>query len=149
MKIRHALLSDATDLAWIHSQCFEVSWNNETFEACIENDVVVVADTPVAGFIVLRDAGFEAEILTLAVAPDKRRKQIASRILGFVTAPKFLARWRDIFLEVGVNNQAALALYTSHGFLPIGTRKNYYSHSDGTFEDAIVMSRSLATSANI
>jgi len=47
-----------------------------------------------------------------------------------------------IFLEVGVNNDAARALYEQHGFVSEGLRKGYYDTPDGP-QDAVIMKRTL------
>jgi ribosomal-protein-alanine N-acetyltransferase len=48
-----------------------------------------------------------------------------------------------VFLEVGVTNQGAIALYKSFGFEEVGKRAAYYQHTDGR-EDALTMRRRLA-----
>jgi ribosomal-protein-alanine N-acetyltransferase len=43
-----------------------------------------------------------------------------------------------MFLEVAVDNVAALALYRSRGFEAVGRRPGYYSRPDGPI-DAMIM----------
>ena len=69
----------------------------------------------------------EAEIINIATKPEFRGLGIAAKLLQHVItntkADKF-------FLEVNVNNAAAITLYKKCGFVPIGIRKNYYPDGD-------------------
>jgi ribosomal-protein-alanine N-acetyltransferase len=49
---------------------------------------------------------------------------------------------REMFLEVGEKNEAALALYRGRGFSLVGRRAAYYRHHDVP-ADALVMRRVL------
>jgi len=93
--------------------------------------------------LVGRAGAGEAELLTLAVAPQARRRGLGARLVN-----RFLyqARCRSAetaFLEVAADNAPAIALYTAAGFAPGGRRKGYYHHPDGTRSDALVMTRRL------
>ena len=78
-----------------------------------------------------RVAADEAEILTLAVAPEVRRSGIGRTMLAAATEAAAAAGARIVLLEVSVTNIAAKALYTSFGFTEAGRRPQYYSdHSD-------------------
>lgn len=96
-------------------------------------------DDVLAGFILMRVAGTEAEVLTIAVDPAGRR-QGAGRglVLGGITAC-LAAGCTSVFLEVAADNDAARALYASLGFETAGTRKAYYRRPEGGAVDGIVM----------
>jgi ribosomal-protein-alanine N-acetyltransferase len=49
----------------------------------------------------------------------------------------------SLFLEVGADNPAALALYERIGFRPVGRRVAYYSRGGRVAVDAIVMRLAL------
>lgn len=92
------------------------------------------------GFILARAVAGEAEILTLAVAPEARRQGVAGALLR---AAMIEAQYRDalvMFLEVSAANIAARGLYAGAGFTQVGLRRRYYA--DGT--DALVLSRPLS-----
>lgn len=94
--------------------------------------LAAVEEGRVVGFLLAQTCGDEAEILTLAVAPEIRRRGVGRGLLE-----AFLRRWRGrVFLEVRASNHAAQALYRSLGFLPAGLRQGYYTSPS---EDAIVM----------
>ena len=85
--------------------------------------------------ILARVAADEAEILTLAVHPERRRHGLGSALLGAAVDRAIASGARSMFLEVAVTNKAARALYAAHGFVEAGLRRRYYS--DGT--DALIL----------
>lgn len=81
----------------------------------------------------------EVEILDVAVAPHWRRLGVGMRLLQtiFSRLPEDVAR---VLLEVRASNRGARALYHKLGFSEDGRRKNYYPKTDGSREDALLMS---------
>jgi ribosomal-protein-alanine acetyltransferase len=95
----------------------------------------LVAETggQVVGFLVCRKVSErEIEIVNLAVAPESRRRGIATALLRQTLA----GRWRTFFLEVRQSNFGARQLYKTFGFKEVGLRPNYYHTPQ---EDGIVM----------
>jgi tRNA threonylcarbamoyladenosine biosynthesis protein TsaB len=91
------------------------------------------------GFILLRQAADEAEIITLAVQPQQRRLGVARRLLT-VGLAKITGRGaQQCFLEVADTNVAARGLYASAGFVEVGRRPGYYRDATGGQRDAILM----------
>jgi len=91
------------------------------------------------GFLLLRQAADEAEIITLAVRPAVRRSGVARRLL-MVGLDKMAGRGAPrCFLEVAEDNMAARALYGAMGFAEIGRRPGYYRDAAGGRRDAIAM----------
>ncbi len=94
---------------------------------------VACAGDRACGFLVTRKTALrEREILNLAVDPAARRRGVARRLLEN-ELNRDEATW---FLEVRESNAAAIALYRSLGFRPVGVRKEYYND---TRESGIVM----------
>lgn len=128
------------ELACLHAICFTRPrpWSAAELQA-------LLADP--ANFLLTREAGFllgrtvldEAELLTLAVAPEARRQGIGAALLtGFEAEAQ--ARGATIaFLEVAADNAAAQALYTGAGWQNAGCRRDYY----GGGIDAVVMRKPL------
>lgn len=106
--------------------------------------LVAESDHRIVAFGVLMLAPGEAQILNVSVVPDHRRMGLGRAILG-----RFLATARDrgaeqCFLEVRASNAAAIALYASEGFVPVGRREGYYPATASTpREDALVMRRAM------
>ncbi len=82
------------------------------------------------GFVLARVASDEAEILTLAVAPGRRGKGLGRALLSAAIAEAQQRGANTMFLEVGNDNPAALALYAALGFANVGSRKGYYRGRD-------------------
>jgi ribosomal protein S18 acetylase RimI-like enzyme len=100
-------------------------------------DCIVAAErahNTAVGFLLSRQTtGGEREILSLAVSSTMRRRGVALRLLEY-ELERGEGSW---FLEVRESNAAAIALYESVGFRPVGRRKEYYNDSH---EAGIVMS---------
>lgn len=88
-----------------------------------------------AGVMVIGD---EAQILTVGVVPDARRRGIGRVLLAALITEAVRRGATTAFLEVRADNQAARSLYASEGFVEIGTRRGYY---DAGRADAVVMRR--------
>jgi [ribosomal protein S18]-alanine N-acetyltransferase len=116
-------------LAALHATCFPDPWNAAAISA------LLVAPGTFAfahddGFILARAAGGEAEILTLAVAPQARGKGLGRGLLQAAIKRAQAMGAQTMFLEVGADNPAALALYARLGFVKAGLRKGYYQGRD-------------------
>jgi ribosomal-protein-alanine N-acetyltransferase len=132
---------DATVLAAIHGTAFPngESWSSEVFELQLEMPNVIGLTDSSDGLILVRTAGDEAEVLTLAVRPGARRRRLGTALLQEAILQATAAGANVLFLEVSIKNTAALALYRQFGFSRAGLRRRYYS--DGT--DALVLRRDL------
>lgn len=87
------------------------------------------------GFVLARVAADEAEILTLAVAPERRRAGTALLLLHTAWSRASSAGAVRLLLEVAESNIAARALYARIGFEQVGRRRGYY----GAGADALVL----------
>jgi ribosomal-protein-alanine N-acetyltransferase len=100
---------------------------------------------PDGGMLLARVTADDAEILTMAVLPEKRRRGIGRTLLAAGMREAASRGASALFLEVSISNQAARDLYRAAGFAEVGRRPRYYS--DGA--DALVMRASLARPAAI
>ena len=91
--------------------------------------------TAPAGFLHLRSAGDEAEVVMIATHPSAQRRGIATALLEDAVAS---LDGRTLFLEVAESNGAARALYARSGFRQVGRRPGYYRIASGR-EDALVL----------
>jgi [ribosomal protein S18]-alanine N-acetyltransferase len=92
------------------------------------------------GWAGIRIVGREAEIMTIGVIPSARRQGIAIRLLHAVLDEARRSGATVAFLEVRVDNAAAMRLYEREGFAVIGRRRGYYA---GGRVDAITMRRDV------
>lgn len=127
-------------MAAIHAACFTVPrpWSAAEIAQIIGDRHAFVLNEA-AGFLIGRVVADEAELLTLAVAPNARRQGIARRLVaGFVDEAQ--RRGADqAFLEVEAGNTAAIALYMATGFAESGRRKGYYAVPGSAALDALVL----------
>ncbi|GAB4229288.1 MAG: N-acetyltransferase [Methyloligellaceae bacterium] len=141
--------ADCGALAQLHAASFPQGWDAQTFARFLADPhcltVVARADTAEprsdgpAGFVLLRWAADEAEILTLAVAPELRCQGVARRLLRAAFGRLREKGVRQVFLEVGADNHAAAALYSRLGFRDAGRRAGYYREGEGDARDARIM----------
>ena len=80
----------------------------------------------VAGYVVAHYGADAAEILNLAVAPDRRRRGAGKALVEHILAVLGAVGVRSVFLEVRESNSAARRLYQQLGFVSVGIRPNYY-----------------------
>jgi ribosomal-protein-alanine acetyltransferase len=96
----------------------------------------------VAGFAVASLIESQAELETIAVAPEQRRRGLARRLFFALTEELGPAGAREFILEVRASNHPALGLYRSLGFAETGRRPRYYHDP---VEDAVLMTLALAS----
>ena len=94
------------------------------------------------GFALGRVTLDEAELLTIAVSPERRRQGIGRACLTAFEAEAQRRGAETAYLEVAASNIAALALYERAGWARHGTREGYYRAKDGRV-DAILMRKHL------
>ncbi len=100
------------------------------------------AVTREAGFAIGRAAAGEAELITIAVAPEARRGGVGRDLLAAFEAEARARGAEAGFLEVAADNAGALALYRAAGWAESGRRRGYYRRADAAV-DAVVMTKSL------
>nr|WP_306302917.1 ribosomal protein S18-alanine N-acetyltransferase [Pseudoroseomonas cervicalis] len=145
--LRGAGLADLPAMAALHAAAFPPGdrWGEDALRLMLEMPgafgllVAAEEDAPPAGFILLRVAADESEILTLAVHPAARRQGLGLALLETAMAAALARGAARLFLEVSVANDGARALYAAAGFAEAGRRRRYYP--DGS--DALVLSRGL------
>jgi len=129
--------ADSGTLAAIHAVAFppDEAWSHTVFSLQLALPNVIGLTDFTNGLILMRVAGDEAEVLTLAVVPSARRRRLGRALLEEALVQVLAAGATVVFLEVSIKNTAAQALYREFGFIQAGTRRRYYS--DGS--DAAVM----------
>lgn len=132
-------------LADLHAQAFERPWSAAEIAKLLDNAAVFALlskGSAARGFVMAWAAAGDAELLTVAVVPEARRKGVGA---GLVTAAGVAALVRgagQMHLEVAEDNAAARALYRKLGYEEAGRRHAYYA-GEGAAINAVVMRRSL------
>ena len=137
--------SDLSRLAQLHAESFAVAWTESAL-----NDLLATSGTFAfaceGGFIVVRAAADEAEILTLVVCPDCRRRGSGTVLVCAAADHAHRLGSSRLFLEVAVSNLPAAKLYERLGFREVGRRKAYYAVGPGKYEDALILRSNLPLS---
>jgi len=131
-------------LAALHARSFTTPrpWAAAEFETLLASPgAFVLGDA--AGFVMGRVIAGEAELLTIAVAPEGRRRGTGRALLARFEDEARARGAEDAFLEVAADNTAACTLYLSAGYAQAGQRKGYYQAPDGTRIDALVLRKAL------
>ncbi len=140
MTIERVGPAHAAVLAAIHGAAFpRAAWGAGAFQVQLEMHSVLGLLDSRGGFALLRITADEAEILTLGVLPAMRRRGIARDLLDDGIRRVCALGARTLFLEVGVGNRPARALYEAAGFREVGRRPSYYA----TGEDALILRAAL------
>jgi ribosomal-protein-alanine acetyltransferase len=95
-----------------------------------------------SGMTVVLDEG---SITNIAVRPDLRRLGLGRAVVTALLDRAREAGVVNVYLEVRVSNEPAIALYRSLGFATVGTRKNFYKLPT---EDAYIMQWHASDSTN-
>ena len=96
--------------------------------------------TPLA-YVGMTYAADEGSITNVATHPDARRQGLGRAVVSALLAHAPALGLTDIYLEVRVSNEAAIALYRSLGFEEIGRRRHFYRQPT---EDALLMKATVA-----
>ena len=130
-------------LAELHAQAFDQPWTAGELAVLLENPTafaLLATQGAPAGFVLAWAVAGEAEILTLAVDPRKRRKGVGTALVAAAAGVAAARGAESIHLEVNEHNAAARAMYEKLGFGEIGRRRGYYGDDGAT---ALLMRRDL------
>ncbi len=131
-------------LADLHAAAFAAPrpWSAAEFAALLADPATFHVSEP-GGFLLARTAAGEAELLTVAVDPARRRQGIGTALVAAFLERSAAAGAAEAFLEVGADNEAARSLYAAAGFTQAGLRRAYYRDAGGAPVDALVLRRAL------
>lgn len=132
------------DLARLHAAAFTMPrpWSAQEFTDLLASPHVFLTAVPHA-FAMGRVIADEAELLTIATDPAKRRQGLGRSCLTTFESMAQARGATSAFLEVAADNPAALALYLGNGWRISGTRPRYYHAPDGGRVDAQILSKTL------
>lgn len=142
--------NQAALLAGLHARAFDRPWSAAEIAKLMENaSVFAILSQPADGadgFAMGWAVAGDAELLTVAVIPEARRKGVGAALVSALCAAALLRGAVSLHLEVAEDNAAARGLYRKLGFEDAGRRHAYYPGAQGAI-DAIVMRRKLPAPA--
>lgn len=138
MRVMEAAFGTAYGEAWTRSQCAGIlPMSGVTLNIAREGE-----QGEVLGFALFRTVADDAELLLLAVHPDRHRQGIGTMLLRHFLETAQAKGARRLHLEVRDGNPA-VKTYVAHGFAPVGRRREYYRGTDGRRFDAITFARTI------
>ena len=138
VEIRQARVGDLVSIMGLES-VFARGWSHQAWADEIEGHCVFITGEPVVGVAAFSVVVEVAEVRRIIVAEASRRSGLSRALMAHGLAAAVARGAREAFLEVSVNNHAAIALYRALGFQDLNRRVDYY----GSGEDALVMGCSL------
>ncbi|WP_338865892.1 ribosomal protein S18-alanine N-acetyltransferase [Myxococcus stipitatus] len=143
--IRRMTMDDLAAVMALEQAAFKNPWSAELLKRELEHEwsTILLVEEPretvpplllgLAIFWIVHD---EVHVLNVATAPQHRRRGVARAVMEEVLERGRGRRCSLATLEVRKSNEAAIQLYRSFGFRPVGIRPNYYADER---EDAVVM----------
>ena len=149
MKIEISKLThdDLEGIYEVEKDAFPIPWPISSFEEELKNILatylVAKIENKIVGYIGMWFVMDECHITNVAVHSEYRNQGIASKLINEMLKLCKEHATTYIMLEVRINNIPAQKLYSKFNFKEEVIRKGYYKNTDGTREDAIVMSKEL------
>ena len=140
VKYREMTAADVPFISRLEEETFSMPWSAASFLQMIEKEdaryyVAQENGELLGGCGLLLIAG-EGNITNVVVAPQARRRGIATGMLTHLLAEGDREGLTAYTLEVRVSNTAAIALYEKLGFVCEGVRPRFY---EKPVEDAMIM----------
>jgi ribosomal-protein-alanine N-acetyltransferase len=147
VKVRRATTDDLGGLTRLEEECFGAEkFSEAVLKAFLMRDdafAIVAEEEGVVGAALCLCSASRAEgrIASIAVAGRERRKGVATALLRETEALLEGRGARTFGLEVEVENEPAISLYTKHGYTLRAMVRDYY----GAGRHAYVMEKTLAS----
>ena len=141
---RRLELRDLNAIESIERASYPTPWSRSMFagELAKPSSISLGAFHPetgrLLGYLIISRYVDAWHVMNVAVAPEHRRRKIASMLLEQLFEQTAGEGRRGYTLEVRVSNDVAIRLYERAGFKPRGIRRGYYTDNR---EDALIMWR--------
>jgi len=136
--VRRLAYSDLPAVISVERRSFPAPWSLAMFvlELSKPSGICLAATDGdvLAGYLVCSRYDRVWHLMNVAVAPERRRQGIASRLISQLIAEA--GDQLPFTLEVRVSNRDAIAMYEKLGFRSAGVRPRYYQDNG---EDALIM----------
>jgi len=135
--LREMTMQDVLPIAKMAQKIMPFPWKLKVFLTCFTDQYhnwILEIDNVIVGFVIIQIAYDECLIMNIGVDKKYQRQHWGQYLMRQVLQQPAEKFW----LEVRESNKAAIAMYSSLGFVEVGRRKKYYP---GRFkrEDAVVM----------
>ena len=140
--IRPLALADLNAIEVIERRSYPTPWSRSMFAGELAKPTSLCLgafeDDELAGYLIISRYVDAWHVMNIAVAPQFRRRGIATALLQKLFEQTEDGSRRGYTLEVRVSNEGAIKLYERLGFTARGTRRGYYTDNR---EDALIMWR--------
>ena len=142
IEVRRLQLRDLGAIEQIERGSYPTPWSRSMFagELTKASSICLGAFDPdtreLLGYLIISRYVDAWHVMNVAVAPEQRRRGIASVLLERLFELTSGDGRRGYTLEVRVSNTSAIKLYERVGFKPRGIRRGYYTDNR---EDALIM----------
>jgi [ribosomal protein S18]-alanine N-acetyltransferase len=140
--IRPLALADLNAIEQIERRSYTTPWSRSMFAGELAKPTSLCLgafeDDQLAGYLIISRYVDAWHVMNIAVAPQFRRRGIATALLQKLFEQTEDGSRRGYTLEVRVSNEGAIKLYERLGFTARGTRRGYYTDNR---EDALIMWR--------
>jgi [ribosomal protein S18]-alanine N-acetyltransferase len=140
--IRPLALADLNAIEVIERRSYPTPWSRSMFAGELAKPTSLCLgafeDDRLAGYLIISRYVDAWHVMNIAVAPQFRRRGIATALLQKLFEQTEDGSRRGYTLEVRVSNAGAIKLYERLGFTARGTRHGYYTDNR---EDALIMWR--------
>lgn len=148
VRLRKMNRADMAGILALERELFpEDAWTPEMFAAEFAQPasrrlyLVAEEGTTLIGYAgMMFTGGSQADVVTLAVHPDRWGKGTGTALLTALVDEATKRGYQEVLLEVRKDNPRAQQLYLRHGFAEVGIRRGYYQPSG---VDAVVMRKAL------
>ena len=143
LELRRLELGDLDAIEQIERVSYPTPWSRSMFTSELakpsSRSLAALDDEGnVIGYLVISKHVDAWHVMNVAVAPEHRRRGVASALIARLLEVTRSDAERGHTLEVRVSNVGAIALYESFGFQRRGVRRGYYTDNR---EDAVIMWR--------
>jgi [ribosomal protein S18]-alanine N-acetyltransferase len=150
VELRRLQLRDLTAVEAIERSSYPTPWSRSMFagELTKPSSICIGAfdseTSELLGYLIISRYVDAWHVMNVAVAPEHRRRGIASSLLERLFELTAGDGRRGYTLEVRVSNTSAIKLYERAGFRARGIRRGYYTDNR---EDALIMWRDAVQQA--
>ncbi|KCZ48986.1 hypothetical protein HY17_15005 [Hyphomonas sp. CY54-11-8] len=134
-------------MSQLHMRCFDDPWSAISFRGLLLDTSILTLGVELNGelvaFAMAQTIAGESDILTVATAPEHRRKGLGATLISALINRLGERGVSRITLDVAEDNAPARALYRGFGFTEDGRRPRYYTAGRDVPVDAVLMSRKM------
>ena len=142
LRFRRLEIRDLPGIETIERRSYPTPWSRSMFagELAKPSSLCLGAfegdEEELVGYLIISRYVDAWHVMNVAVAPDQRRRGIATALLDRLFDLTAGDGRRGYTLEVRISNRHAIDLYERLGFKPRGIRRGYYTDNR---EDALIM----------